>query len=717
MQELIKFNCRLKNLVHAGKFSDALHLFEQMRSSLYLIPDHYTLSTALTACANFRETRAGSQLHAHSIKSGLKSFPHVTNNLLSLYAKSRDLILVKRVYNEIEDPDVYSHTTLLSACTKLGDIDYARQVFDQMPQRNVAVWNAMITGCAENGHEEIAFEFFRKMHIFDVKCDNYAFASVLSLCSFEQFDFGRQVHSLVLKTGILRMVSVTNSLLTMYFNCGRGTDAYAVFDEVGQEFGDNITYNATIAGLVNIERDEEALFLFRDMLTVGLRPTELTFVSVMGACFIPEIATQVHAQAIKTSFEHRTSVNNAAISMYSNCGDFDAACLVFRRLEEKDIVSWNAIIASYAQENLSNDSIIAFLQMQRNGIQPDEFTIGSLLARVELVELVEMVQAVVIKKALILKVEIGNALLSAFSRNNEIGKASEIFHHMPSKNLISWNAMISGFLLNGLPAQGLQQFSELLQSGLRPNHYTLSLVLSICASVSDLLHGKEVHAYILKLGYFFHTLLGNALISFYSKCGSLRWSLRVFHSMIYKDPVSWNSVISAYAQHGEGNEAIVWFEAMQRGSNAIRPDKATFTAVLSACSHSGLVSDGVRIFNVMVKDYGIKPEMHHFSCIVDLLGRAGYLDVADRLIKDSGVDVDTNVWWTLLSSCVAHGDLELGIMIAKFLLETGQDDPSLYVLLSNLYADAGRWEQSADLRELMKKHRVMKQPGSSWITS
>lgn len=688
-----------------------------MHLSRHLKADHYTLSTTLTACANSRETRAGGQLHAHSIKSGLKSFPHVTNTLLSLYTKSRDLILVKRVFNEIEDPDVYSHTTLLSACTKLGDVDYARQVFDQMPQWNVAVWNAMITGCAENGHEEIAFEFFQKMHILDVKCDNYAFASVLSLCSFQQFFFGRQVHSLVLKTGILRMVSVINSLLTMYFNCGSNADAYAVFEEVGRGFGGSITYNAMIAGLVNIGRDEEALFLFKDMLTAGLEPTELTFVSVMGACFFPEIASQVHGQAIKTSFEHRTSVNNAAISMYSNCGNFDAACLVFRRLEEKDLISWNAIIASYAQENLSNDSIIAYLQMQRNGIEPDEFTIGSLLARVELVELVEMIQAIVIKKALILKVEVGNALLSAFSRNGEIGKANEIFHHMNSKNLISWNAMISGFLLNGLPAQGLQQFSELLLLQLRPNHYTLSLVLSICASVSDLMHGKEAHAYVLKLGYFFHTLLGNALISFYSKCGALSWSLRVFHSMIDKDLVSWNSVISAYAQHGEGKEAIVWFEAMRRGSNAIKPDKATFTAVLSACSHSGLVSDGVRIFNLMVKDYGIKPEMHHFSCIVDLLGRAGFVDVADRLIKDCGVDVDTNVWWTLLSSCVAHGCLELGSMIAKFLIEKGEDDPSLYVLLSNLYADAGRWEQSAEWRELMKKHSVMKQPGSSWITS
>ncbi|KAL2246823.1 pentatricopeptide repeat-containing protein At3g49740 [Sesamum indicum] len=715
-QELIKLNCLLKNLIHGGQFSDALQLFRRIHLSHHLKPDHYTVSTALTACANLQETRVGAQLHSHSIQSGLEIFPHVTNTLLSLYAKSGDLVSVKRVYDEIKKPDVYSHTTLLSACAKLGEVDYACHMFDQMPHENVAVWNAMITGCAENGHDEIAFGFFLKMHVLGVKADNYTFASVLSLTSLRQFDFGRQVHSLVVKTGFLRRTSVVNSLVTMYFNCESVTDAYGVFEEVGCEVGDEITYNAIIAGLVNLEKDEDALTLFIDMQTVGLRPTELTFVSVMGACLFSKIASQVHGQAIKMGFEEYTSVSNAAISMYSNCGELDAARLVFRMLKEKDIVSWNAIIASYAQENLGKDASLAYLQMQRQGLKPDEFTFGSLLASSELLEVAEMIQAIVIKNSLILKVEVLNGLLSAFSRNGEIEQASKLFCGMQSRNLISWNAMISGFLLNGMPANGLQQFFKMLLSGLRPNHYTLSLVLSICASTSDLQHGKQVHAYILKFGYFFHTLLGNALVALYSKCGSLNWSLRVFQNIMRKDAVSWNSIISAYAQHGEGKEAVRWFEAMQY-SSAVKPDKATFTAVLSACSHSGLVADGLRIFTLMVNGYGIEPKIHHFSCIVDLLGRAGFLDAAERLIKGRGINVDPSVWWTLFSSCVAHDNLQLGSIVAEFLLETGKDDPAVYVLLSNLYANAGKWEESANLRELMKKYNVMKQPGSSWITS
>lgn len=714
--ELIKLNCLLKKLVHGGRFFDALNLFRKIHSLGHLRPDDYTLSIALTVCANFHRVRVGGQLHAFCVKSGLQSFPHAANSLLSLYAKSRDLAAVKRVFGEISNPDVCSHTTLLSACTKLGEVDYARQVFDEMPQGNAAVWNAMITGCAENGHERIAFDFFRRMRILGVEVDRYTVASVLSLCSCEHLDLGRQMHCFALKNGILLETPVVNSLVTMYFNCGSAGDAYGAFVETGREFGDEITYNAVISGLARMGRDEEALLMIKDMLAVGLKPTQRTFVSVMRACFNSDIARQVHGLAIMMSFGDCNLANNAAITMYSNCGELAAACSVFRMLEEKDIVSWNAIIASYAKENLSKDAISAYLQMQRNGIEPDEFTIGSLLSSLDKLEAVEMIHAILIKRVLVFKVEVVNALLSAYSRNDEIVKAHEIFCNMHSRNLISWNAMISGFLLNGFAGEGLQKFTELLQSGLNPNHYTLSLVLSICSSVSDLLHGKETHAYLLKFGYFFHTLLGNALIALYSKCGELNLSLRVFYSMIQRDAVSWNSVISAFAMHGEGKEAIRWFEAMQHSSE-VRPDKATFTAVLSACSHSGLVADGIRIFSLMVKEYGIEPEMHQFSCIVDLLGRAGFVDVAERFIKDSGNVIDPGVWWTLLSSCVTHGHLQLGNMIAKFLLETGQDDPTLYVLLSNLHADAGKWEESANFREAMRKCGVAKQRGSSWISS
>ncbi|XAR50751.1 hypothetical protein NMG60_11005167 [Bertholletia excelsa] len=713
-QTLLKLNALLANLTRSHSYCDSLQLFYRIHSSRHLRPDHYTLSTTLTAAANRRDAAAGAQLHGQAVRTGLKAYPHVANTLLSLYAKSEDLVSVKMVFDEINYPDVYSWTTLLSACTKLGEVHYASQVIEEMPQRIVAVWNAVITGCAEIGDLETAFDLFRKMHLFGVRHDNYTFACVLSLCSPELLDFGQLVHSLVIRTGFLGRASVINALLTMYFSCGHVNDAYGVFEEAAGTSHDQITYNAMIAGLLGVGRDNEALEMFKEMQEVCLRPTELTFVSVMSSCSCAAIAYQLLGLAIKMGFEICTSVSNAAITMFSTCGDIYAAHMVFKWLEVKDLVSWNTMIASYSQGNFCEAAILAYHQMQREGIEPDEFTIGSLLASPESLEVVGVIQSLVIKNGLIFKVEVSNALISALAKHGNMKQAYEVFVEMSQRNLISWNAIMYGFQLNGFPDQGIEQFSLLLLSGMRPNVNTLGIVLSICASMSSLGPGKEIHAYILKQGLFAEPLLGNSLITMYAKSGALVWSLRVFNAMIKKDTVSWNALISAYAQHGEGKKAVLCLKEML-DSGEVKPDETTFTSILSACSHAGLVDDGTRIFNSMVNDYGFVPGLDHLSCIIDLLGRAGYLDEAEGLINGKRVEVDSNIWWALFSSCAAHANLRLGRIVAGFLLDNEHHDPAFYVQLSNIYATTGQWEEAAKLRGLMKKHGIMKQPGCSWI--
>ncbi|XP_052188588.1 pentatricopeptide repeat-containing protein At3g49740 [Diospyros lotus] len=713
-QQLIKLNRRLAELARSRHFSDLFQLFRQIHSSHRLRPDHYTLSTALAASAYHCSVIAGAQLHGHAIKAGLKDYPHVANTLLSLYGKSEDLSSVKRVFDEIKNPDVYSCTTLLSACAKLGDVGYACGVFAEMPQRNVAVWNAMITGCAENGYAGIALDFFRRMHCLGVGHDNYTFASILSSCNPELLDFGRLVHALVIKTGFLIRASVINAMLTMYFSCGKVADAYEVFHEAEGAVHDQITYNAMIAGLVSVGRDEEALIMFKEMQDFCLTPTELTFVSVMSSCSHARIGHQIHAHAFKLGLEACTSVSNAAMAMYSSCGDIHAACTVFEKLEEKDRVSWNTMISSHAQVNLGGAAILTYLEMQTERIEPDEFTIGSLLASSELLENVETIQALVTKNGLSFKIQVSNALVSALSKHGNIKQAYEIFHDMPSRNLISWNTIILGFHSNGFPLQGLEQFSALLYSTMRPNAYTLSIVLNVCATISSLRHGKQVHGYILRQGLFSETLLGNCLIAMYAKGGNLDLSLSAFNMIVDKDTVSWNSLISAYAQHGAGKRAVSCFEVMQ-GSGGVKPDQATFTTVLSACNHAGLVEEGTRIFNSMVKSYGFEPGVDQYSCIVDLLGRAGYLDEAERLVRSKHIEVDSSTWWTLFSSCAAHGNIRLGRIVAGILLDNEENDPAVYVQLSNIYATAGQWEEAENARELMKRHGVMKQAGCSWI--
>ncbi|XP_062086746.1 pentatricopeptide repeat-containing protein At3g49740 [Humulus lupulus] len=716
--QLLRLNRKLAELTRAKRYSDALQLFIHIHSSQFQCPkpDHYTISTAVTATSNLAHITFGNQIHAHAIRTGLKAFPHVANTLLSLYTKAEDLKSVNWIFDEVENPDVYSWTTLLSAYTKLGRVEYACQLFDKMPLCNVAIWNAMITGCSSNGYDEVAMLYFSEMHKMGIRHDNYSFASVLSVCCVETLDFGRQVHLLVIKTGFLGRTSVVNALLTMYFNCGIVVDAYKVFGEADALVYDGITFNVMIDGLASVGRDEDALIMFKEMHFVCLRPSELTFVSVFSSCTVARVAHQLHAEAIKLGFEAHTAVSNAAMTMYSSCGDLNAARMVFQRLGKKDTVSWNSMISSFFQGNDGTLGIMAYLEMQRAGIKPDEFTFGSLLAKSEFVDTVEMAQALVCKTGLITKSQVSNALVSAYCKHRKMNLAYQIFEDTNCKNLVSWNTMISGFLMNGFPMDGLKQFSKLLMTKIMPNVYTFTIVLSSCASISALSQGKQVHGYVITSGFCPETCLGNALITMYAKCGVLEWSLRVFDAMIERDTVSYNALISAYAQHGQGEEAIRCFKAMQ-GFYRVKPDQATFTAVLSACSHAGLVDDGIRIFNYMVNDYGLLPGLDHFSCIVDLLGRGGYLDEAEIITDSKHLKAHSNIWWALLSACAAHGNLKFGRIVAGILLETEKDNPTAYVMLANIYAAADQWQEAADTREMIRRTRMTKQPGCSWIAS
>ncbi|KAF8088893.1 hypothetical protein N665_0527s0013 [Sinapis alba] len=703
---LLNLNRRLTALTRSGSNTNALNLFAQVHRCTSLKPDQYTVSSAITAASHLRDTLFGGQLHCYAIRSGLLRHSHVSNTLLSLYARSGNLPSSKKSFLEIEEPDVYSWTTLLSASLKLGDINHAFEVFDEMPERgDVAIWNAMITGCKENGYHGMSIELFRKMHELGVGHDKFGFATVLSVCSLR---FGVQVHSLVVKTGFLSASSVVNALVTMYFNGGVVCDACLVFEEAGVGVRDQVTFNVVIDGLSGLKRGE-SLLVFREMLEAGLRPTDLTFVSVMSSCSCADMGHQVHGLSIKTGYEDYTLVSNSTMSMYSSFEDLVAARKVFESLEEKDLVTWNTMISGYNQARLGESAMLLYKRMHRVGVKPDEFTFGSLLASSLDLDALEMVQVCVIKCGLSSKMEVSNALISSYSKHGEIAKADLIFEGALEKNLISWNAIISGFYHNGFPFEGLKRFSSLLETEVLvlPDAYTLSTLLSICVNTSSLILGTQAHAYVIRHRLFKETLIGNSLINMYSQCGTVQKSLQVFNQMSEKDVVSWNSLISAYARHGEGESAVVTYKAMQE-EGKVDTDAATFTAILSACSHSGLVKEGLEIFNSIVK-----PSVDHFSCLVDLLGRAGYLDEAESLVKMSGCRV--GALWGLFSACAAHGDLKLGKMVARSIMDQEKDDPSVYVQLSNIYAGAGLWKEAEETREAMNMIGAMKQRGCSWM--
>lgn len=573
------------------------------------------------------------------------------------------------------------------------------------------VWNAMITGSINHGHRTLAIELFRAMHRSGVGFDKYTFASVLSM---ELLGLGRQVHSMVIRTGFLEStVPVVNALVTMYFDCGIVRDGVRAFREAA--VCDVITYNATIGGLVRWGRDEEGLVVFKEMMCLGLKPTELTFVSVFSACSLAEIGGHVYGQVVKLGFDDSSLVGDATVAMYSGAGDLVSARWVFGMIRDKDVVSWNSMISGYSQENLYHSAIELYHEMLGVGIEPDEFTYGSLAACSMVTKHTETIQSLVSKNGIFSSIQVCNALVSAYCKCGEIDSAQRIFDEMCFPNLISWNLIISGCMLNGFPLRSLELFSCLLISGLKPNSHTLSNVLSTSAVISALRFGKQVHAYILRSGSDSETSLGNALITMYAKCGDLDCSSKVFSGMPERDVITWNAIIAAYSQNGDGREVMHYFEMMQKSE--ILPDHVTFIIILSACSHAGFVREARSVFSSMIEGYNIEPGLDHYSCIIDLLGRAGHLEEAETLIDSMPYRANSHIWWSLLSACATHGNMRLGRIAAEFLLEFEPENPAVYVLLSNINAAQGKWVEASSVRDQMRLEGVEKNLGCSWIES
>ncbi|XP_058072283.1 pentatricopeptide repeat-containing protein At4g02750-like isoform X2 [Magnolia sinica] len=310
-----------------------------------------------------------------------------------------------------------------------------------------------------------------------------------------------------------------------------------------------------------------------------------------------------------------------------------------------------------------------------------------------------------------------NALIAGYMKYGEISVAEELFGGIHRRNIVSWTAMISGYTQNGLVDRALDMFEEMRRdsSEVKPNWVTIMSVLPACAHSAALERGKRIHNYASSIGLDSNPSVQTALIAMYAKCGSLVDARCCFERMLENEKglITWNTMITAYASHGRGLEAITTFEDMIRAR--LQPDHITFTGLLSACSHSGMVNQGLKYFNLMSNVYSVEPRVEHYACIVDLLGRAGYLAEAKEIIDQMSIEASPSIWGALLSACRTHGNLEIAEIAARMLFILEPENTGNYVLLSNMYAEVGKWEEVNNLRALLKDQGLNKSPGCSWI--
>ncbi|CAL5046469.1 unnamed protein product [Urochloa decumbens] len=525
----------------------------------------------------------------------------------------------------------------------------------------------------------------------------------------------RALHALVVAAGFAEDTFVASALAKLYSKLSRGDDARRVFDEVPAP--DTILWNTLLAGLSG----SEALEAFARMVEAGrVQPDSTTLASVLrAAAEVANVAMGrcVHGYGVKCGLAEHEHVVTGLMSLYAKCGDMVCARCLFDRMEDPDLVAYNALIAGYSVNGMVESSTELFKKLAASGWRPNPSTLVAVIPVYspfghEL--LARCLHGFVVKARLDADALVSTALTTLYCRLNDMESARSMFDAMPEKTMESWNAMISGYAQNGLTEMAVALFQQMQALNVQPNPITISSTLSACAQLGALSMGKWVHKIIAKENLELNVYVMTALIDMYAKCGSIAEARSIFDRMDNKNVVSWNAMISGYGLHGQGAEALKLYKAMLDAH--ILPTSSTFLSVLYACSHGGLVDEGRTVFHVMTNEYKITPGVEHCTCMVDLLGRAGKLKEAFELISEFPKSaVGPGVWGALLGACMVHKDSDLAKLASQKLFELDPENAGYYVLLSNLYTSKKRYSEAAVVRQEAKSRKLVKTPGCTLI--
>ncbi|KNA25086.1 hypothetical protein SOVF_009780 [Spinacia oleracea] len=573
---------------------------------------------------------------------------------------------------------LFKTTSIIVAAIRTGRIVYARKLFDEMPNRDTVAWNAMLTSYSHLGIYPEVFSLFREMRNADTKPDSFTFTATLSACAGAgDVKYGSVIHGLVVVSGCQNSLPVGNSLIDMYGKCMSPCSSEKVFEEM------------------------------------GLR-NEVSWCSLLFSC--------------------------------TNAGRLDVAAEVFCRMPERVEISWNIMIAGYARHGDCESCLSLFRQMRESGGCPDQWTLSALVnshVGREETRYGRMIHAFVAKSGWYTSVEVQNSILSFYTESgcrDDVSKALEsidcwnqvswnsvidahmkmgntheacsLFQKMPEKNIVSWTSMVAGYARQGQEAEAILLFVNMMRDSVKPDKLAFGAILLACSGLALLGHGLMIHGCLIRHGFHACVYVVNGLVNMYAKCGDLPGASRAFSDVVNKDLVSWNTMLFAYGLHGRASQALHHYEEML--AQGIKPDVVTFIGLLMTCSHAGLFEKAQYLLESMSSVHGLSHEMHHVACILDLLGRGGFL--AEARVFSQGVKaLKENSSETMLGACSINLDIHLAKEIGQELIISEPRDEMSYVLMSNLYCASGQWRKAETVRKTMADQGVQKTPGCSWI--
>ncbi|URE28659.1 hypothetical protein MUK42_33216 [Musa troglodytarum] len=542
---------------------------------------------------------------------------------------------------------------------------------------------------------------------------------LLQQCSQKKaFRHGIALHASVIKSGMDSDPILSNHLINLYAKCKDFESSHQIFDHMSNR--NIVSWSAMISGYDQAGKPSTALDLFAQM---PLQPNEYIYGSVISACatlFALTQGRQIHGHSLKNGYGQISYVSNSLMSMYIKCDCFDDALCIFSSISEPNSVSYNAMITGFAETLKLDKGLELFRLMNKQGLDPDEFSYVALIGICSSMEDLHVgigLHCQTIKLGLDNTAFVGNVILMMYSTCGLFEEVEKVFMSIKEKDVITCNTFIVACSNCGEHTKGLMVYKDMTATRnnfpLSPDEFTTASALAVSAELASFHYGGQIHAHLIRTMMVLDIVVYNAIINMYAKCGCSKYASHVFNLMPNRNLISYNTMIAAHGNHGHATAALEILKQMRY--EGFVADSVTFVGLLTACSHAGLVDEGLVLFNSMQETYGICPMIEHLSCLIDMLGRSGRLEEAECYVKTSAFQNDSVIWGNLLSSCRLHKNVVVGERAAIKVLELQPGTSSPYVLLSNLYASDGRWEDVAEARKMLKCTGVKKEPGHSFM--
>ncbi|KAJ4952287.1 hypothetical protein NE237_029119 [Protea cynaroides] len=543
---------------------------------------------------------------------------------------------------------------------------------------------------------------------------NYNSEAVIQFClqASRTLDQLKQTHARLLRTQThphhRLLIHLTSRLLQLPGNNLRY--ARRLFDRI-PNCDNQFLWTSIIRSHALHAQFSQSVALYAQMHRMGISPNGFTFSSVLNACGRNPVilqGSQIHTQIIESGYFSNIVVQTALLDMYAKCGAANDARAIFDQMTDRDIVSWTAMISGYSKVGMMEDARKLFDVMVERNVVSWTAMVAGYANRGDIVAAKELFDQMPEKNYVT-----WTAMIAGCGKCGDVVGARRVFDAMAARDSTCWAAMIACYAQNGCSGEAIEMYKRMRMANVKANEVAMVGVISACTQLGDVDMASSIVDDMNKGSCERTLVVSNALIHMHAKCGSIDEAWEEFNCMLERDVISYSALITALADHGRAHEGLQLFSRMRK--EGLRPNEVTFVGVLNACSHAGLVEAGCEYFKLMTETCGIVPLREHYACMVDLLGRAGRLEEAYKLILDSVFIPDAGTWGALLGACRVHGNVELGEIAARNLFELEPENTGNYILLANIYASMNRWDDAARVRKMMSERQIRKSPGCSWI--